>query len=269
MHVLIVQYEPHIGQVARNLAHVSEMLAPYSMSDDIDLLMLSEMAFTGYVFKTRAEVEPLAEVAGAGPTFEWCRHHARRLKCLVTCGYVEKAGGDLYNAMMVVSPDGDLVCNPRKHFLYETDKSWATPGECFTSWYCPWLQKQISFGICMDINPNDFTAPFEAFEFATQVIPHGSDLVLFACAWCDFEPPDSDTYPTLSYWATRLSPIIDALQKETYPKEDCYFLCSNRIGLENGTFFVGASCAMSLREPSLLAQAGRREELVLQVELPS
>lgn len=268
------------------------MIASLSKEDELSILMLSEvrkrfyaswntcadmetvqMAFTGYVFETKEEVQKVAEQAGKGPTFRWCQRHACRLNCMVLCGYVELGvdgdeAGCLYNSMMVLSPDGELVCNPRKTFLYETDKHWATAGSEFKTWYCPWLDKTISFGICMDINPCDFAAPFEAFEFASQVVTHGSDLVLFSCAWCDFEPPESDSFPTFSYWATRLTPIIKALKKGTYPKSNSYFVCSNRIGSENGTFFVGASCALSLKEPMLLAHAERLEETVLRVELP-
>ncbi|TMW67674.1 hypothetical protein Poli38472_011294 [Pythium oligandrum] len=270
MRVVIVQYDPQLGQVDRNLKHVTEMIAPVSSEDKVDILMLSEMAFTGYVFTTKSEVEEVAEVAGEGKTFKWCQAQALRLRCMVMCGYVERdpASGNLYNAMMVISPAGELVVNPRKTFLYETDKPWATPGDGFITWHCPWLDKTISFGICMDINPDDFKAPFEAYEFGTHAAERGSDLVLFSCAWCDFEPPDADISPTLSYWATRLHPIIEALQEGKYPKDNCYFLCSNRIGSENGTFFVGASCALSLKEPALLATAERREEAVLQIDLP-
>ncbi|TYZ53523.1 hypothetical protein PybrP1_008984 [[Pythium] brassicae (nom. inval.)] len=267
MRFAIVQYEPKIGQVARNMAYVDDMIASLSADDGID------MAMTGYVFEARAQVELLAEVAGAGATFAWCQRHARRLQCMVLCGYVEKesedaAHGRLYNAMMVVSPTGALACNPRKTFLYETDKVWATAGGGFSTWHCPWLDRTISFGICMDINPHEFTAPFSAFEFATQVVAHGSDLVLFSCAWCDHNRDETETYPTLSYWATRLTPIVRALQQREFAKPACFFLCANRVGEENGTHFAGASCAMSLEEPALLAHASRTEECVLRVDIP-
>lgn len=229
-----------------------------------------QMALTGYVFKSRAQVEPLAEVAGHGATFAWCQRHAQRLECMVMCGYVERTDDteSLYNAVMVVSPRGELVCNPRKTFLYEIDKVWATPGAGFTTWHCPWLDVTISFGVCMDINPHEFTAPFEAFEFASNVVAHGSDLVLFACAWCDHDPDETETDGTLSYWAVRLTPITRALRSGAFAKQHCYFLCANRIGEDNGTQFVGASCAMSLREPGLFGSASRVEECVLRVDIP-
>lgn len=231
-------------------------------------VIVVKMAFTGYVFQSKADVAQVADIAGEGQTFRWCQHHARRLHCMVTCGYVEKEGDVLYNSMLVVSPDGELVYNPRKTFLYETDKLWATAGEGFYTWHCPWLDKTISFGICMDINPDDFKAPFSAYEFGSHVVENKSDLVLFACAWNDFEARDVEPYSTLSYWVQRLSPVIDALVQGEYAKHNCHFLCSNRIGTENGTFFVGASCVLSLKEPAVVAHAGRRTEDLLRVEIP-
>ncbi|RMX64270.1 hypothetical protein DD238_005371 [Peronospora effusa] len=268
MQIVIVQYDPQFGLMERNMKHVDEMVASLSANGQIDVLMLSEMAFTGYVFTSKAQVAQVAEIAGEGQTFHWCQRHARRLHCMVTCGYVEKEGDLLYNSMLVVSPDGELACNPRKTFLYETDKLWATPGKGFCTWHCPWLDKTISFGICMDINPDDFKAPFLAYEFGSHVAEKQSDLVLFACAWNDFEAHDFEPYSTLSYWVQRLSPVIDALAKAEYSKRNCHFLCANRIGTENGTFFVGASCVISLKEPAVIAHAGRRTEELLRVEIP-
>lgn len=42
----------------------------------MDILVLSEMVFTGYTFKTKQEIEPFVEIAGAGPTFDWCKTKA-------------------------------------------------------------------------------------------------------------------------------------------------------------------------------------------------
>ncbi|KAF0693881.1 Aste57867_15194 [Aphanomyces stellatus] len=262
--VAIVQIEPEILRVTRNMEVVTKMLASLSQDDGIHILMLSEMVFTGYCFQDRAEIEPFAEVVSEGPTFAWCADHARRLRCLVACGYVEKTADDrnLYNSMMVLSPDGDLVYNYRKTQLYDTDKSWATPGSGFGSWHCPWLHTTLSFGICMDINPNNFEAPFDAYEFASSIVQAKSTLVLFSSAWNDHNPMETDptAMPTLQYWANRLKPVIDSLDDGN---RNCYFICSNRTGIERGTSFVGGSCILSLREPRIIVSASRFEQTLL------
>ncbi|KAF4028413.1 putative amidase [Phytophthora infestans] len=102
----------------------------------------------------------------------------------------------------------------------------------------------------MDINPDDFKAPFSAYEFGTHVVENKSDLVLFACAWNDFEDHDIEPFSTLSYWAQRLSLVIDALGK-----------------VRTARFSLHASCVLFLKEPSVVAHAGRRTEELLRAEI--
>lgn len=128
-------------------------------------------------------------------------------------------------------------------------------------------------------NPKDFVAPFDAFEFANFAKDSKAKLVICSMNWLASSPPeedkhaqDSDTAPgghrtelsndaweevsdTLSYWATRLSPLIGT---------DALFIGCNRVGVEKGTAFTGSSCVMQLsKAPEVLAFAGKREERVL------
>ena len=117
------------------------------------------------------------EKAGEGVTFEWCKKQALRLNCWVFCGYPEVLIDDknekhYYNSQVVVSPKGEFVKSYKKHFLYDTDKSWAEAGPSFDTMdlYLPRKPEQmikIGHGICMDINPWEFKADFEKFEFAS------------------------------------------------------------------------------------------------------
>ena len=49
---------------------------------------------------------------------------------------------------------------------------------------------RATLGVCMDINPREFEAPWEAYELATAVKAHGSSLLLFASAWTNGHPDD-------------------------------------------------------------------------------
>jgi protein N-terminal amidase len=85
-------------------------------------------------------------------------------------------------------------------------------------------------------------------------------LVLCSMNWLASEPPNeaskgsdewTDVADTLSYWATRMSPVIG---------KDTIFLACNRIGTERGTTFTGSSCAMRLaRQAAVLAYAGKTD----------
>ena len=74
------------------------MLSDFSLSDNIDILILSEMVFTGYKFLNKDDISPYLEIAGTGPTFDWCANQAKRLGCYVFCGYPEKEGDKMYNS---------------------------------------------------------------------------------------------------------------------------------------------------------------------------
>jgi len=79
---------------------------------------------------------------------------------------------------MVINPEGKFVKSYKKHFLYETDKTWASEGPGFETvdLKLPRSDKviKIGHGICMDINPWEFKAEYEAFEFSTFHRDQGS-----------------------------------------------------------------------------------------------
>lgn len=73
-----------------------------------------------------------------------------------------------------------------------------------------------SFGICMDINPYKFEAPYSAYEFASRILDSRSQLVIVSMAWLTThsrealdalnKKPDMDTF---SYWLQRLMPLME------------------------------------------------------------
>jgi protein N-terminal amidase len=81
-----------------------------------------------------------------------------------------------FNALVVVGPDGTVLTHYHKSFLYCVDKTWAHAGGGFVS--VPILsvtgggsggdssggervgEVLASLGICMDINPREFEAPW-------------------------------------------------------------------------------------------------------------
>ena len=121
----------------------------------------------------------------------------------------------------------------------------------------------------MDINPYEFTAPFDAYEFGNFALQNDCTLVLLSCCWVDskVENPASGI-DTIQYWAARLEPIIAHLNRPTNKEAECFFACSNRIGTENDTTFVGSSCVLSLKEPALLAHGTKTSCEIIITDLP-
>jgi len=273
--VACLQYDPQRGQKDLNMAHADNLLANLTQSTGLDMLVLPEMAFIGYHFTDRADIAPLVEGPN-GPTEKWCRRHATRLRCAVFCGYAamesDAPNAPYYNAMLVVGPDGSVLARYRKHFLYLTDETWAVPGDRFQTVTLP-SGISVGLGICMDINPHKFQAPWEAFELARHCLAARVQVIAFCSNWCTAHPDDSletkakppNQVDTLQYWAGRLEPLIG---------RPVFFVVGDRVGKESlapigregETTFCGSSCVLSLWEPTVVAALDTTTEGVLVTE---
>lgn len=97
----------------------------------------------GYVFESPSAISPYLEGPRIGPTTQFCSELAGRLHCYVVAGYperldpeemkngVDEAGNSPVgaNSAVLFGPDGRWVGGYRKTNLFETDKTWAKPGE--------------------------------------------------------------------------------------------------------------------------------------------
>lgn len=87
----------------------------------------------------------------------------------------------------------------------------------------------------MDLNPEKFLAPFDAYELAAFAQLEQVDVVICAMAWLDSDPArdgmrdDDDSWSaarsTLGYWAARLDPLVGS---------GVAFVACNRVGREEG-----------------------------------
>lgn len=189
-----------------------------------------------------------------------------------------------YNSLLVVDENGEVLLNYRKAFLYYTDETWAAEGSpergfCTLSFdssslnesgilseatsnnssvYLPKEEekkrkkKQVatSFGICMDINPYRFEAPFTAWEFANRVLDSKSELVIVSMAWLSLlsreeldnlaDKPEMDTF---KYWIRRFWPLLEKkmnhdtnvdVSDEGEDEKKVIIVFANRAGEEKG-----------------------------------
>lgn len=197
----------------------------------------------GYNFPSLEAIKPYLEPVGQGPSASWARETAKRLQCKICVGYPEiessSAAADdddvsYYNSLLVVNETGDVIHNYRKSFLYFTDETWAAEGNVERGFHelvfrtpdpavagdmrraAADRRVATSFGICMDINPYKFEAPYTAWEFAHRVLDSQSHLVILSMAWLTLlsreeldaldGQPEMDTF---NYWLNRFWPLIE------------------------------------------------------------
>ncbi|KAM3504216.1 hypothetical protein MY10362_003708 [Beauveria mimosiformis] len=277
MRIACLQYAPQLAETDRNVERADAIL-DRADPQDIDLLVLPELAFSGYNFKSLSHISPHLELGETGITAAWSRQAALKYDCAVVAGYPEKvdpvhswpADPEYYNSAIIIDGDGDIVGNYRKSHLYYTDETWALEGrDGFYTGHVRGLGHLV-LGICMDINPYKFEAPWEAYEFSNHALETGARLLVLSMAWCTNDDqeefllkPNEPDMDTLLYWITRLQPIVSIDSNQ-----ETIIVFGNRCGAEGDTTYVGTSTVIGIKsgEISLYGILGRDEESLLVVD---
>ncbi|KAJ4303033.1 hypothetical protein N0V90_001924 [Kalmusia sp. IMI 367209] len=308
MKIALLQFAPNVGTVEENIKRADDLLRQSKIPVDLGWLVLPEMAFSGYNFHSLEEIEPYLEPTTAGVTTRWAIQVAKHYNCHVTVGYPERTSDappvnylvqplsstkwmfthgiqndhPPDNSAVTVSPTGDILNNYRKSFLYYTDETWASePPSRFATTSLGNLGP-VTLGICMDINPHRFLAPWEAYEFATAClapipsVPSASSPIPLICvsmAWlCHLTPteltvePSSPDVATVAYWVERFQPIVE---KSKEVEGAWYVLLANRCGVEKSVCYAGSSTVIKIEggAVSLFETCGKSEEKCLVVDL--
>lgn len=124
MRIGFYQFTPAFGEVQANLNKVLVALE----SAQADLIVLPELAFTGYVFQDRAELSGLAEDPMTSPTVEALIGLCRRTGFHLVTGFAEKSGDRIFNSALLLGPSG-LVDVYRKLHLFDREKLYFDPGD--------------------------------------------------------------------------------------------------------------------------------------------
>ena len=293
MKLAALQFDAKVGQVGINIACADAILAASPMKD-VDLLVLPELAFTGYNH-TSASIASLLEPTAKGVSAQWAISTAAKFDCLVTVGYPERCTDGLellaYNSTVTVDRHGGVLAHYRKTHLYYTDESWAKEGP--DQWLVtdlPFHQHadtevkdpkvlSAAFGICMDLNPYQFTAPWDAYEFCTAAIERQAQVLVLSMAWLSSLPatelkgsPLEPDHGTFSYWINRLMPFLEI-------DNEVIIVCANRVGeedgnnpcgqVEEGVRYAGSSWIgkISNGRVSVWGMLGRYEEGLLVADL--
>ena len=124
MRVAIVQTSPVLGAVDKNIARATSLLASLPPSQ-LDLIVLPELAFTGYNFQSPKQITPYVETQTTSPSREWAVRMAREYRCSVLLGLPTQKDGNRHNAAVMVDSTGETVHEYYKHHLFETDYKWG------------------------------------------------------------------------------------------------------------------------------------------------
>jgi predicted amidohydrolase len=167
------QFCPRFGLVDQNLAQVVNTLK----HADADLVVLPELAFTGYYFGSRDELRQFVEDPRASTTVDSLVSLCRARDFYLVTGFAEKHLDRYFNSALLIGPQG-VVHTYRKLHLFGTEQ------DCFDKGDTP-LQVdevrgiRVGMMICFDWIFPEVTRTLVLQ--GADVICHPANLVLAYC----------------------------------------------------------------------------------------
>jgi len=124
MKVGFLQFKPLFGQVESNLDKLCTMI---EKAPDFDLLVLPELANSGYVFTSKDELMKVSEIIPDGLFVEKFSEITRSRNSVIVCGICERKGENFYNSSVLIGPDG-FIGKYQKIHLFDREKLFFQPG---------------------------------------------------------------------------------------------------------------------------------------------
>lgn len=222
MRVAAIQFQPEFQDKVANLKRLSSLVQEAS-THGAELVVMPELATTGYSFMGRADADLVAESL-ADPTSLTLRvmtSLSQRFGVHLVWGMVERHGSDLYNSQVFLSPEGDRA-SYRKVNRWANDFLWAEPGrENPPIIDVPALQSRVGLLICRDVRDKvdeDWTSLYSKGD---------ADVVCLSANWGD------GGFPSVS-WMNFVK------------GNDTALVVSNRYGQEScNNFGEGGVCVIS------------------------
>ncbi len=167
------QFEPKFGEVSQNLARVLSALR----NVDADLIVLPELAFTGYYFQDRSELISLSEDPNKSSTVNGLTQLCRERNFFLITGFAEKCADKIFNSALLIGPGG-ILHTYRKLHLFNMEKKYFDPGDTPLE-TVEVRDAKIGMMVCFD-----WAFPEVSRVLALQgadVLCHPSNLVLPLC----------------------------------------------------------------------------------------
>ena len=234
LRVSCIQFEPQFGDVAANIARASDLIRA-AAAEGSGLIVLPELASTGYVFESEAEAASLAEPVPDGPTTRAWAALAVELGVHIVAGIAERADGALYNAAVILGPQG-YIGTYRKAHLWDQENVFFAKGDLGFPVFGTALGK-IGVAICYD---GWFPETFR------QLALGGAEIVCIPTNWVPM--PDQPAGEAA---------MANTLHRAAAHTNGIFIACADRVGVERGQPFEGQSLIIGPKGWPLAGPASR------------
>ncbi|RKX76946.1 MAG: acyltransferase [Spirochaetes bacterium] len=179
MKVGFFQFYPLFGKVKNNLDYIYNGIAGYIRENPYnkpDLLVLPELATSGYQFTSREDIEKLAEPV-PGPSTDMLQGICEEYDLRIVTGIAEKSGksdSKIYNSGVLIGPKNVEGVYRKAHLFFE-EKYYFSPGDSGFPVFDIHGTK-VGILVCFD---HIFPEAARSIALAgAQVVCHPSNLVL-------------------------------------------------------------------------------------------
>nr|WP_281493553.1 nitrilase family protein [Ancylobacter koreensis] len=242
--VACIQMEPRFGDTAANVAHTLDLISR-AADEGAKLVVLPELANTGYVFETRAEAFALAETIPDGPTsLAWAKIAAER-GLFIVAGITEREGEALYNSAVVIGPQGHIGTYRKTH-LWGNENLFFEPGNNGFPVFQTAIGR-IGVAICYD--------GWFPEVYRLQAL-QGADIVCVPTNWVPI-PGQAEGREAMA----------NILAMAAAHSNSLYIACADRIGTERGQPFEGQSLILSYTGWPAAGPASRDGEEIVSAEI--
>ncbi len=170
----VCQFKPKFLDTTYNLEQMKSLVG----NIQADLIVLPELATSGYFFNSKKQLITISEDAYQGQTADLFLKLAKKNKTSYVVGFSEKFKDKIFNSSMLVNPNGDIHVYRKTHLFYEETK-WFNPGNTGFKVFNAKDNVKVGMMICFD-----WIFPESARSLAlngAQIIAHPANLVL---PWC-------------------------------------------------------------------------------------
>ena len=218
--IAVAQYEPRVGEVDANRDRAVHW-AGTAAAEGAELIVLPELASSGYVFSSEEEAAQSAEDPDEGRTVRALREVCATHGCHIVAGLNERDGDCRHNSAVLVGPSGRLATYRKLH-LYNDEQTWFQPGDGLPVVDLPF--GRVGIIICFDLW---FPEAARALALA------GADIIAVPTNWvASFK---RTVYDDRGYCQGDYVAMVTAAQNGVV------MACADRIGIERGVHFLGAS----------------------------
>lgn len=242
--IACAQMEPRIGEKDENLAQSLHFIARAATAG-AQLIVLPELANTGYMFATRDEAIAAAEDLVRGPTVAAWTVAARAHGAWIVAGIAEREGDRLYNSAVLIGPDG-LAGRYRKAHLWFEENLYFQPGDIGFPVFATPLG-HIGIAICYDCW---FPEVFRALALA------GADIVAVPTNWTTWAAQDDSR-----------EAMANLLVMGAAHANGVIIAAANRVGIERGQGFIGRSLIVGHEGWPVAGPASAAGAEILQAEV--